>query len=123
MIELLSDLGGGKTTFVRGLAAGAGSQDAVSSPSFTLMNQYQAGVLTICHFDFYRLHEAGVMRSELEEVIGDKQTVVVVEWADVVRDVLPANRLAVRIIPTGETARRFECTYPEEFSYLIPANT
>lgn len=123
VIELVSDLGGGKTTVVRGLAEGAGSQDTVSSPSFTLMNQYQAGALTIYHFDFYRLHEAGVMRAELDEVLGDKQAVVVVEWADVVRDVLPTDRLTVRIIPTGETARRFECMYPEKFNYLLPTNT
>jgi len=123
VIELLSDLGGGKTTFVRGLATGAGSKDAVSSPSFTLVNQYRAGALTIYHFDFYRLHEAGIMRSELEEVIDDRQAAVVVEWADVVRDVLPSERLTIRIVPTGETARRFECTYPAKLSYLLPINT
>src|ERR1700679_221405 len=81
VIELASDLGGGKTTFVRGLAQGAGSGDTVSSPSFTLTNQYEAGDLTIYHFDFYRLLEAGIVRDELAEVLADPQAVVVVEWA------------------------------------------
>jgi tRNA threonylcarbamoyladenosine biosynthesis protein TsaE len=122
-VELLSDLGGGKTTFVRGLAKGAGSHDLVSSPSFTLMNQYETGGLTICHFDFYRLHEAGIMREELAEVIGDEHTVVVVEWADVVHDVLPAERLTIRIASTGETERQFELKYPAKLEYLLPAST
>lgn len=68
-IELVSDLGGGKTTFVHGLTAGVGSVDAVASPTFTISRQYKAGKLTIYHFDFYRLKEAGIMADELAEVI------------------------------------------------------
>src|SRR6185312_5854101 len=62
VIELISDLGGGKTTFVRGLAKGMGSQDTVRSPSFTLSNEYRSGKLTLYHFDFYRLEDPGIMR-------------------------------------------------------------
>lgn len=123
VIELLSDLGGGKTSFVRGLAKGAGSADTVSSPSFTLMNQYRASKFTIYHFDFYRLPEAGIMRQELEEVAGDKQAVVIIEWADVVHDVLPAEHLTIQITSVGETARQFEFRCPEQLNYLLPANT
>lgn len=123
VIELLSDLGGGKTTFVRGVAQGAGSEDVVSSPSFTLMNQYRAKKLTIYHFDFYRLHEAGIMREELEEVLSDKDAVVIVEWANVVHEVLPADRLSIRITAIGETERRLEFIFSEKYQYLLPANT
>src|SRR5580704_17211515 len=88
-IELVSDLGGGKTAFVRGLAKGMGSKDVVRSPSFTLSNEYQAGKLTLYHFDCFRLKELGIMRDELAEVLADPQAVVAVEWADIVEAVLP----------------------------------
>ena len=119
VIELVSDLGGGKTTFVRGMAAGMGSTDRVSSPSFTLTNQYQAGDLTLQHFDFYRLSEPGIMRDELAEVVADARTVTVVEWAGIVDDVLPAERLTIEITATTETGRKFQLSYPTSLSYLV----
>ena len=119
VIELTSDLGGGKTTFVRGLAQGMGATDAVHSPSFTITNEYKAGDLTIDHFDFYRLEEAGIMRDELAEALMDTKVVVVVEWAGLVKDVLPRERLSIMIKPTGETSRALTFTYPETYEYLI----
>src|SRR3989344_5721785 len=71
LIELVSDLGGGKTTFVRGLAKGMGSRDHVSSPTFTICNTYKVksksshAAQELWHFDFYRLHEAGLIEHEL----------------------------------------------------------
>lgn len=125
MIELVSDLGGGKTTFVRGLARGLGSPDKVTSPSFTLSNEYQIpqgstlNIGRLVHFDFYRLNEPGIMRDELAEVIADPQAVTVVEWGDIVEDVLPIERLTIRIKTTGETVRKFTFDYPEKLDYLI----
>lgn len=118
-IELRSDLGGGKTAFVRGLATGLGSTDRVSSPSFTLTNQYKAGEKTLHHFDFYRLTEPGILRAELVEILQDQNNIVAIEWADVVADILPANRLSLTIRPTGETSRELTFVYPEELSYLL----
>lgn len=118
-IELASDLGGGKTTFTRGLAAGLESADAVGSPTFTLSREYAGGRLRIYHFDFYRLHEAGIMSDELAELIGDPSGVVVVEWADVVQDVLPAERLSITITATSETGRTIELRAPEQLSYVL----
>lgn len=119
VIELISDLGGGKTTFVRGLARGAKSQDKVASPSFTISKVYKTARFEIHHFDFYRLHEAGIMADELAEIAGDPAIVVVVEWADVVQHVLPNDRLSITIqqTPTGE--RQITCTAPEELNYLL----
>src|SRR5690349_8475192 len=71
VIELASDLGGGKTTFVRGLAVGMGSIDAVSSPSFTISQVYNSDNLSLHHYDFYRLGEPGLMAQELSEVLDD----------------------------------------------------
>jgi len=123
VIELVSDLGGGKTTFVRGLAAGLGSGDAVRSPSFTLSNQYKSGKLTLYHFDFYRLFEPGIMRDELTEVLADPEAAVVIEWGKIIEDVLPAERLTIRIKVTGKTGRQFTFSYPDRLKYLIPKNT
>ncbi len=119
VIELISDLGGGKTTFSRGLARGAGSPDHVSSPTFTISNVYEAGGLTIHHFDFYRLAEAGLMEHELEDVLGQDDQVVVVEWSDVVAHVLPKDRLTIRFVSDGEDARTCTLEYPKKLEYLV----
>lgn len=122
VIELVSDLGGGKTAFVRGLAKGMGSPDMVRSPSFTLGNQYHAGKLTLHHFDFHRLGEPGIMRDELAEILTDSQNVAVIEWANIIEDVLPAERLIIQIKATAETGRELIFEYPEQLEYLIPKN-
>jgi tRNA threonylcarbamoyladenosine biosynthesis protein TsaE len=119
VIELVSDLGGGKTTFTRGLVRGADSGDKVASPTFTLSREYKAPKFVIAHFDFYRLDEAGIVADELAEIIHDPAYVTVVEWGDIVHDVLPQNRLTIIIMQTGETDRQLTFTYPEELEYLL----
>lgn len=123
VIELISDLGGGKTAFVHGLAKGLGSSDIVRSPSFTISNQYKAGDKTLYHFDFYRLDEPGIMREELAEVLTDPKAIVGVEWANIVEDVLPAERLSVKITASGENSRTILISFTDKLAYLIPANT
>jgi tRNA threonylcarbamoyladenosine biosynthesis protein TsaE len=123
VIELVSDVGGGKTTFVRSLAKGMGSLDKVGSPTFTISRQYQAGDLTLHHFDFYRLVEPGLMASELVEIVDDPKAVIAIEWANIVDNVLPAERLTIGIIATGENERTFTFLYPENMSYLAGNNT
>jgi tRNA threonylcarbamoyladenosine biosynthesis protein TsaE len=123
VIELVGDLGAGKTTFVRGLAEGISSRDMVSSPSFTLSNEYRSETLTLHHFDFYRLQEPGIMERELSEVLEDSQAVAVIEWGGIAEAVLPPGRLTVRIKPTGETSREFMFSCPNNLKYLSPAHT
>ncbi|HSH18711.1 MAG TPA: tRNA (adenosine(37)-N6)-threonylcarbamoyltransferase complex ATPase subunit type 1 TsaE [Candidatus Saccharimonadales bacterium] len=120
VILLASDLGGGKTTFVRGMAAGMGSKDHVASPTFTIVREYRAGELTLYHFDFYRLQEPGIVAAELREFLDDPQAVVAIEWGDVVEDVLPARRLTIHIERTGDNTRRLRLQYPESLAYLAP---
>lgn len=127
VIVLSSDLGGGKTAFVRGLARGMGSQDHVASPTFTIAREYHAKKatkpeklgLSLYHFDFYRLQEPGLVAAELAEVAGDRAAVIAIEWGTIVEDVLPKERLTVRIVPTGENSRDLIFDYPESLSYLI----
>lgn len=105
VIELASDLGGGKTSFARGLAKGMGLTVTVASPSFTINRQYRADTLSLHHYDFYRLNDPGIMADELAESIDDPNVVVVIEWAEAVADILPVDRLEVAIKTTGETTR------------------
>lgn len=121
VIELVSDVGGGKTTFTKGLVAGARSKDHVSSPTFTISNIYKCPHFAINHFDFYRLGEAGLMRHELEDVMQDPKTVIVVEWSDVVRHVLPDDRLTIQFTTTDETGRMLQIEFPESLAYLVDA--
>lgn len=119
-IELIGDLGAGKTAFVRGLAEGMGSKDSVRSPSFTISNRYRSGKLTMHHFDFHRLDDPGILRRELAEILSDPQAVAVVEWGDAVRNVLPHEHLTIRIAATGDESRDIRFSYPDSLGYLMP---
>lgn len=119
VIELSSDLGGGKTTFTRFLVKTLRSQDVVSSPSFTIENIYRCKNFDVHHFDFYRLEEAGIMGEELDEVLRDSESVAIVEWAGIVNSVLPEKRLRIVIEAPSENERIFELQYPQSLSYLI----
>ncbi|MGB4762406.1 MAG: tRNA (adenosine(37)-N6)-threonylcarbamoyltransferase complex ATPase subunit type 1 TsaE [Candidatus Saccharimonas sp.] len=106
VIELVGDIGAGKTTFTKGLAKALGADDEVQSPTFTLSRVYDttSGV-RLAHYDFYRLSDPGVMAIELAEVLSDPHTTTVVEWADAVANVLPADTLRVAIQTTDENTR------------------
>jgi tRNA threonylcarbamoyladenosine biosynthesis protein TsaE len=122
VIELRSDLGGGKTTFVRGLAAGAGSKINVTSPTFTLSRIYKAKKFDIHHFDFYRLDDPGILADQLAESV-NSQAVVVVEWADIVKDVLPDGYITIEFKPTANDPeeRQISISYPETSREIITA--
>lgn len=119
VIELVSDLGGGKTTFTRGLVQALGSPDKVASPTFTISKVYAAGRLELHHFDFYRLQDAGLAANELHELIGDPELVIVVEWAEVVAHVLPEERLTITLTRTDENSRKLLLDFPESLNYLV----
>lgn len=105
-LELIGDVGAGKTTLTKAIAIGMGIEAPIQSPTFTISNRYEApSGLTLAHYDFYRLHDAGVMADELAETAADTQAVVVVEWGDIIRDVLPEDRLTIRITAESDTMR------------------
>ena len=107
VIELVGDIGAGKTTLTKGVAEGLDITEPVQSPTFTISRVYQSpGGLTLAHYDFYRLGEAGIMAEEIREVTMQPQTVTVVEWAGAVEQVLPADRLTARILAIDEQSRR-----------------
>ena len=119
VIVLASDLGGGKTTLTRGIVTGTGSNDAVASPTFTVSRVYNAPSFTVHHFDFYRLQDPGIIAHELQEVMQDTKTVVIVEWADIVENVLPADYMKITIEQTGDDTRLLQVTVPDLATYVL----
>ena len=97
VIELIGDVGAGKTTFVRGLAEGLGVKEPVTSPSFTISKEYAFAGGILIHYDFYRLQDPGLMLDDLNESISDPTAIVVVEWADSVQDILPKDCVKIHI--------------------------
>lgn len=107
VLELVGDVGAGKTTLTKGIAEGMGVDEDVQSPSFTISRVYDElpSGLHLAHYDFYRLQDAGIMADELHEAAHDPQTVTVIEWADIVAGVLPDDRLTVSLVSPAETSR------------------
>ena len=98
MIELVGDVGVGKTTFTRGLAEGLGIKEPVTSPSFTISKAYalpDGGELV--HYDFYRLSEPGLMEEDLRDNISRPENVVVVEWGETVTELFPDEHYRIEI--------------------------
>jgi tRNA threonylcarbamoyladenosine biosynthesis protein TsaE len=117
IIELVGDVGAGKTTLTKGIAEGLGIAEVVQSPSFTISRVYDApNNLRLVHYDFYRLHDAGIMADELHETIHDPMTVTIIEWAGIVDGVLPADRLTIAIASSSETDRQVAITAGGEVS-------
>lgn len=109
VIELVGDVGAGKTTLVKGIASALGITEPVQSPTFTISRVYEArDGLTLAHYDFYRLNDAGIMREELAEAISEPRSIVILEWADVVDGVLPEDRLTIELVAASEDERQLE---------------
>lgn len=120
VIELVGDVGAGKTEFVRGLARGFGSEDKVSSPTFTISRIYSGpNNLRINHFDFYRLQDPGIIAAELDEVVGQAKEIVAIEWSDVVKKVLPDDRLEIRFSSPSVDKRKLELIAGDKHTHLI----
>ncbi len=118
VIELISDLGGGKTTFVNGLVSGAGSNSNVSSPTFSISNIYSCKNFDIAHFDLYRLTKAGLIKYEIGEMASDSKVVLIMEWPDIVEHILPGKRAKINFIIRGEQARTIVINLPNSYMYL-----
>ncbi|GAB3799313.1 tRNA (adenosine(37)-N6)-threonylcarbamoyltransferase complex ATPase subunit type 1 TsaE [Virgibacillus kimchii] len=118
VVTLEGDLGAGKTAFTKGVASGLGVKDTISSPTFTIIKEYQ-GNLPLYHMDAYRLEYA-------EEDIGFEEYfegdgVCVVEWASYIESFLPENRLNIKIAYVDERTRRLEFT-ATSFYYEVILN-
>ncbi len=108
MVGLFGNLGSGKTTCIKGICAGLGVEEEVTSPTFTLINEYH-GRLPVFHFDFYRIGSVQELRElGLDEYFyGDG--VCLIEWPEIVSDMLPKYHfeihLSLRFEPSWEHRR------------------
>lgn len=105
IICLQGELGAGKTCFAKGIARGMGIEGPVTSPTFTLVNEYH-GDLTLYHFDVYRLNGSEEMDDIGYEEYFYGDGVTLVEWAERIREVLPAERLDI-LIDRGTKGEEF----------------
>ena len=105
VLELVGDVGAGKTTFTKGLALGLGVLETVQSPTFTISRVYEGDNLTLSHYDFYRLNDYGIMKMELAENLSNPQNITVVEWAGELADILPEKHLKLIFESISEDKR------------------
>ncbi len=94
---LNGDLGVGKTVFTQGMAKGLGIDEPVSSPTFTIVQEYDAGRLPLYHFDVYRIGDP----EEMEEIGYDDyffgEGITLIEWAELIQELIPENRISITI--------------------------
>ena len=116
VFTLTGDLGVGKTVFTQGLAKGLGIDEPVNSPTFTIVQEYDGGRLPFYHFDVYRIGDI----EEMEEVGFDDyvmgECVSLIEWADLIREILPDKRTEILIeknLERGFDYRRITVTQIE----------
>ncbi|BEH90098.1 MAG: tRNA (adenosine(37)-N6)-threonylcarbamoyltransferase complex ATPase subunit type 1 TsaE [Turicibacter sp.] len=107
ILTLEGDLGAGKTTFTKGLAKGLGINRNVNSPTFNIIKEYQ-GRIPLYHMDVYRLESGGDDIGLDDYLFGDG--VCVIEWASRIEDLLPMERLDIKIFREGENQRCIELT-------------
>lgn len=96
IIGLRGDLGGGKTTFTQGFAKALGVKDKILSPTFVILKKFKKNKGYLYHIDCYRLNNSNeLLELGFNDIIKDKDNVVVLEWADIVRDVLPEKTIFI----------------------------
>ena len=117
VICLDGELGSGKTVFVKGFAHALGIEDNITSPTFNIIKEYNSGELPLYHMDVYRLdkdsNDIGI------EDYFNKGGVTLIEWADIITDILPEERLQINIKVISENSRVFELiNYSEKYEEL-----
>lgn len=103
VICLNGELGSGKTLFVKGFAGALGIEDNITSPTFSLVKEYLNGEMPLYHMDVYRL-EGSTENIGIEDYF-EKDGVVIIEWADMISDILPEERLDIEFKVIDENTR------------------
>lgn len=102
---MYGDLGAGKTAFVQGLGKGLGISEHINSPTFTIVNEYQ-GRLMLYHFDVYRISDPEEMFFIGFDEYLENGGVTVIEWAELIEDILPKSRCNITITKDGFEDKR-----------------
>ena len=112
VLGLIGDLGTGKTTLTKYIAEGLGITETITSPTFTIVNEYHSGRLPLFHFDAYRLEAAGDAFEVGMEEYFDRGGISIIEWADMVAEVLPEDaKLILMEYGEEEGERIYRCTF------------
>ena len=118
VICLIGELGSGKTAFVKGFAASLGLKDDITSPTFNIVKEYEDGEMPLFHMDVYRLEET-------DETIGfndyfKSNGVTIIEWADMIEDKLPEERLEIKFKVIDENTRVLVLTpYGQKYEDVV----
>lgn len=121
---MVSDLGGGKTVFVQGLAKGLGYKGDVASPTFVISRDYLLpNNLSLHHFDLYRITDGDMAAMELEEFIADPKAITAIEWGSNVSGVLPKERIIIQLKPINEEKREVTVETTSQYDYITKGLT
>lgn len=120
VICLDGELGSGKTVFTKGIANALGIQESITSPTFTIIKEYDSGELPLYHMDVYRL-DGNTDGLGLEEYY-TKGGIVIIEWSNTIKDVLPEERLVIKFKVIDENRRSLVITpYGKKYEELCEA--
>lgn len=112
ILALIGDLGTGKTALTKAIALGMGVTDTITSPTFTIVQEYTTGRLPLYHFDVYRINDPEEMFELGYEEYFFGQGVCVIEWADLIEELLPEETKTIRLeYGAGEGERIYQCTF------------
>ncbi len=112
VIALIGDLGTGKTTLTKSVAKGLGIEEVITSPTFNIVREYDSGRLPLYHFDVYRIGDIEEMYELGYEEYFYGEGVCVVEWADLIEELLPEDAVIIRIeYGENERERIYRCTF------------
>lgn len=121
IISLTGDLGAGKTQLTKGIAAGLGVVDYVTSPTFIIVNEYE-GRIPLYHFDVYRINDI----QEMYEIGFDEylfgKGVCVIEWGDIVSDLLPEKIIRINMKKIDDNIREISIEESKSFDFLREEN-
>ncbi len=110
VIALIGDLGGGKTTFIKGFARGLGIKHNITSPSFLIMREYpvdKKNIKKLYHFDAYKIKDPReFLDLGFNEVLKEKEKIILIEWADRVKKILPKEYLTIKFEFLGKKKRK-----------------
>ena len=120
IICLNGELGSGKTMFTKGIANALGIQETITSPTFTIIKEYESGEMPLYHMDVYRLD--GETDGVGIEDYYKKGGIVVIEWANTIKHILPKERLDIKFVVTDENKRVLILTpYGKQYEDLCEA--
>lgn len=112
VIALTGDLGAGKTTLTKSIAKGLGIEDVITSPTFNIVKEYETGRLPLYHFDVYRIGDVDEMYELGYEEYFYGEGVSVVEWADLIEDIMPEDTIRIQIeYGEKEGERIYKCMF------------